>query len=271
MGTKMKQNRKRNDFTLIELLVVIAIIAILAGMLLPALNAAREKARTISCANNMGQIGKCWLLYASDYQEWSAPLCLASISGNKSHYLRNLWPALFHKDYKLSIKSFFCSTARPLYVYPFNTVYTGTGKNYTETDVVTRDDAGYYTSYAYNGSRFGGYSVNGNAVTPMLRFPQIKNPSSKIAFSEGYDDTKGKAGFSYFSDDWVSSVNRMNKMANTHGLRGEICNSYQGSNNNAAADGHVENINRPHQYHLAFKKWDSVNGGYGYITLRPTW
>ena len=57
----------RKQFTLIELLVVIAIISILAGMLLPALSGVRDSGKSISCANNQGQLGKILGIYFADY------------------------------------------------------------------------------------------------------------------------------------------------------------------------------------------------------------
>lgn len=60
----------QKSFTLIELLVVIAIIAILAGMLLPALNNAREKGRTASCISNLKQLGAAYFEYTAAYDEY---------------------------------------------------------------------------------------------------------------------------------------------------------------------------------------------------------
>ena len=65
---------KHSCFTLIELLVVIAIIAILAGMLLPALNNARERGRTATCQANQKQLGTYFQFYMSDNNDYYLPI-----------------------------------------------------------------------------------------------------------------------------------------------------------------------------------------------------
>ena len=75
--------RNRNCFSLVELLVVIAIIALLASLLLPALQSAREMGRRIKCVSNLRQIGLAITMYADDYDGW---LPCARYSGRFAFY-----------------------------------------------------------------------------------------------------------------------------------------------------------------------------------------
>lgn len=226
---------KHSCFTLIELLVVIAIIAILAAILLPTLQMARERGRSASCVNNLKQLGSALQIYCQDHDGYVVRADRSDDPDVNGYWQ---WGATFYFSKYLN--------SGDILVCPKTRSWKYAGSVLGQYSVTNNPYHFRYTTYGINigiSSNYMSKKTAGAKSLPTLKMGNAVNPGRTLAFADSKcKDYADPTGFAY--------INEYNKI-------GRIPNNHLGGANLAKLDTHVEWMENPDQIICGFKSGSS--------------
>lgn len=212
--------RYANRFTIIELLIVISIIAILAGLLLPVLNSAREKGKTIACTGNLRQLGFLCQQYSLENNEQEIP-CVSGSSSSDSVW--NFPGVYFYQTMKTDHRMFFCPGINSHDPVRFK----------LDTANNIRNTVQWYMEYGmnYRMNSLSREAIQSNPGTYDPRSPlvssrkagSIKSPSIRIRYIDAWNNNPfDRLAGCYYVDCYLYSSTSSGRPANRHAAKANV-------------------------------------------------